>query len=95
MTADAKTEAERTPPQQQRPKMGLDEQAAFLTEILRRCKLHSEDMRGRFAGEATLTLTTDDMLRLETIQQTLTIFDQHNAAKLVKEAIWRGARGRR
>jgi hypothetical protein len=81
-------------PKQPRPKMALDEQADFLAAILRRCKMHGRAMRDHFAGEATLTLTTDDMLRLEAIQQTMMIFHQHDAGRLVKQEIGRKMRGR-
>lgn len=80
------------PPQRQRPKMSLEAQSLLILDLLARCKLHTGDMRGRFAGAATLTLTEDDMLRLETIQQTLAIFDQNDAARLVKDEIWRKRR---
>lgn len=107
MTAEAKTEAERTPPetgldevgrvvappQRPRQKMNLEQQADFLFDILERCKMLDPDLRGRFAGEAILTLTTDDMLRLETVQQTLAIFHQQGAADLVKAAMWRKRSG--
>lgn len=83
------------PPQRQRPKMNLDQQSDFLLDLLGRCKMHGPELRGRFAGEAILTLTTDDMLRLETIQQTLFIFDQNDAAALVKQAMWRKMKDRR
>lgn len=93
--AAARADGPRPLPQMTRPKMSLDEQATFLSAILRRCTMHGPELRGHFAGEATLTLTTDDMLRLETIQQTLAIFDTHNAGQLVKDAIGRKMRGRR
>jgi phage FluMu protein gp41 len=78
----------------QRPKMTLEQQSAFLMNLLRRCTLHTGDMAGQFAGEAMVTLSEDDMLRLETIQQTIEIFDLHDAAKLVKDEIWRKKRAR-
>lgn len=107
MTAEAKTEQERTPPetgldevgrvvsppQRPRPKMSLEQQSDFLFDFLQRCKMAVPDLRGRFAGEAMLTLTTDDMLRIEAIQQTLMIFHQHGAADLVRAAIWRKRSG--
>lgn len=81
------------PPQRQRPKMTLDQQSEFLHGLLNRCKMADPELRGRFAGEAMLTLTTDDMLRLEAIQQTLEIFHNNDAARLVKDAIWRKRQG--
>ena len=72
-----------------RPKMTLNEQSVFLCRLLARCVMHSGDSKGGYAGEATLTLTTDDMLRLETIQQTIAVFDVEGAAELVRDAIWR------
>lgn len=103
MTDAAKITAERTapeavededgkpapPPQKQRPKMTLEQQSDFLLDLIDRCKMLDPDLRGRFAGEAILTMTTDDMLRLETIQQTLLIFHTNDAADLVKREIWR------
>ena len=76
------------PPQRQRPKMSLEEQSIFLSGILRRCVMHSGDMKGYFAGEALLTLTTDDMLKLETVQQTLAVFEIHRADELVRQKIY-------
>lgn len=76
------------PPQRQRPKMSLDEQSIFLSSLLRRCTMHSGDMKGYFAGEAFITLTTDDMLKLETVQQTLALFDLHRADELVRQKIY-------
>jgi hypothetical protein len=87
--ASAPEKATERPPQKPRPKMTLDEQATFLSRLLERCKMHGPELRGLFAGEATLTLSTDDMLRLETIQQTLAIFDAEGAAELVRREIWR------
>lgn len=81
------------PPQRQRPKMTLDQQSEFLHGLLNRCKMADPELRGRFAGEALLTLTTDDMMRLEAIQQTLEIFHSNDAARLVKDAIWRKRQG--
>lgn len=77
------------PPQAKRPKMSLGQQSSFLLGILDRCTMHSGEMRGRFTGEATLSLTAEDMLRLETIQQTLAIFDMEGAAELVRKEMWR------
>lgn len=102
MTDDAKITAERAapeaaqdedgkptpPPQKQRPKMALEQQSDFLLDLIDRCKMLDPDLRGRFAGEAILTLTTDDMLRLETIQQTLAIFDMNKAGDVMKQVIW-------
>lgn len=75
--------------QRPRPKMTLEEQTIFLGLLLQRCVMHTGDMKGYFAGEAVLTLTQDDMLRLETIQQTLAIFDVEGAADLVRREIIR------
>ena len=89
--------AERTPatnPQQPRPKMTLDQQAGFLGDMLRRCEMHTGDMKGQYAGEAVLTLTRDDMLALETVQQTLRVFDLWRADRMVKDAIDRKKRAR-
>lgn len=101
--SEPQTTTERTPPEtalddvghvvrpahRPRPKMSLEQQSDFLSDLLTRCKMAGPELRGHFAGEALLTLTTDDMLRLETIQQTLFIFDQNDAAQLVKDEIWR------
>lgn len=85
------TEQAETPerPKQPRPKMSLAEQSGFLLAILRRCQMHHKDMRGVYAGEAFITLTTDDMLRLETIQQTMALFDLHGADQMVRDKIAR------
>lgn len=81
------------PPVKQRPKMTLDQQSIFLSRLLSRCVMHSGPTRGQFAGEAMLTLTEDDMLRLQTIQQTLAIFDAEGAAELVRKEMWRKRKG--
>lgn len=81
------------PTVKQRPKMTLEQQALFLSQIINRCVMHSGPMKGQLAGEAILTLTQDDMLRLETIQQTLAIFDAEGAAELVRREIWRKRKG--
>ncbi len=85
----AEREAPEKAPPKQRPKMTLTEQAAFLSDILRRCTMHSGDMKGQFAGVASITLATDDMLRLETIQQTMALFEMHGADKMVRDKIVR------
>lgn len=71
-----------------RPKMGLDEQSAYLMNILRRCEIHTPARAAVMAGSAILTLTADDMLRLETIQQTISIFEVNKADDLVRQKIW-------
>lgn len=80
------------PPQRQRPKMSLDEQSIFLSSIIRRCTMQSGDMKGYLAGEAFLTLTIDDMLKFETVQQTLALFDLHGADEMVRAKIMRRRR---
>lgn len=90
---DKAPEAPEKPPVKQRPKMTLDQQALFLSDLLRRCVMHSGPRKGLFAGEATLTLSEDDMLRIETIQQTLAIFDAEGAAELVRKEMWRKRQG--
>lgn len=77
------------PPPKQRPKMTLDEQAIFLGQLLERCKMHGPELRGTFAGVATLTLDTDDMLRIETVWQTLRVFELHRADQMVRDKIAR------
>lgn len=77
------------PPVKQRPKMTLQEQSSFLLAMLRRCEMHTGDRKGSYAGEAILTLTEDDMLRLETIQQTLMVFHLARAEGIVRQAIGR------
>lgn len=80
------------PPQKPRPKMSLGEQSVFLLDILERCKMLDKDQRGLFAGEALLALTHDDMLRLETVQQTIAIFEMHGADRMVRDKISRSFR---
>ena len=77
-----------------RPKLTLEEQAIFIGWLLDRCRMLSPAQRGAFAGEALLTLTRDDMLKLQTIEQTLRVFDLHRADRMVKDAIDRKRRGR-
>ncbi len=97
MTEELKTSAVRSPaeaekPKRQRPKMTLTEQSVFLSNILGRCQMHGPELRGQFAGEAMLTLTTDDMLCLETIQQTIAVFELHGADQMVRDKIARRVR---
>lgn len=94
MIEEGKISAERVPqdaelPKPKRPKMTLVEQGAFISAMLRRCTMSGPELRGQFAGEALLTLTTDDMLRLETIEQTLAVFEQHGADQMVRDKIAR------
>lgn len=84
----AQDERQKAPPKP-RPKMTLDEQACFLASLLERCKMHGPELRGDFAGVAMLTLDTDDMLRLETVWQTLRVFDLHRADQMVRDKIMR------
>lgn len=77
------------PPVKQRPKMTLDEQSSFLFQLLRRCQCHGPELKGIYAGAAILTLSEDEMLKLETIQQTIEVFHMNNAAELVRQEIWR------
>ena len=93
-TQEAQGAAETAPkaPAKPRPKMTLDEQAIYVGGLLERCRMHGPDFRGQLAGEATLTLTRDDMDRLSTIEQTLRVFDLWRADRLVKDAIDRKRR---
>ena len=92
--AQGAQEASAAPAVKQRPKMTLEQQSAFLLNLLGRCVMHSGERAGQFAGTAMVTLTEDDMLRLEAIQQTLAIFDMHDAARLVKDEMWRKKNGK-
>jgi hypothetical protein len=92
MSENEAKEAEARP---KRPKMALDEQAAYVLNLIRRCEMHSPDRAAVMAGAAVLTLTADDMLRLETIQQTLSIFEVNKADDLVRQKIWKDAKGRK
>jgi hypothetical protein len=85
------------PPRKPRPKMTLDEQACFLASILDACIMRHPDSprRGEYAGHAMLTLTNDQILQLETVWQTLRVFDLHRADLLVKDKIDRERRWRR
>ena len=80
----AKDDKPKLPPQRQRPKMALAEQNIFLLDLVQRCTMHSGDQAGRFAGVAILTLTQDDMLKLETVQQSIAVFDLYHADDLVR-----------
>jgi hypothetical protein len=90
---EAAPEATEKRPVKQRPKMALGDQAVFLGDLLRRCRMHSGPHKGAYAGEASLCLSEDDMLRIETIQQTLLIFDMEGAAELVRKEMWRKRQG--
>lgn len=81
-------EAPPPPPPKPRPKMALPEQSAFLINLLRRCEMHSPEMKKVWAGKVTLALTEADMISLEVIQQTLAIFEMHGADELVRQKLW-------
>lgn len=87
--AQAPAEAAVKPPRKQRPKMSLDEQIMFLRDLIDRCKMHTGDMKGYFAGEAMLCLKQEDMLKLETVEQTLAIFELHKADEYVRRETFR------
>lgn len=78
-----------------RRKMSLISQASFLDRMLDRCKMHSGKERGEYAGEATLTLTIDDMAALSCISTTIGLFDYHGAADYVRKAAEREAERKR
>lgn len=69
--------------------MSLGEQYTFLGRLLDRCKMHTGDQMGYLAKEAMLTLDHDDMLNLETVQQTLAVFELYKADELVKREAYR------
>lgn len=71
-------------------RMSLREQELFLLEIIDRCRMHSPDMRGAFAGEASLMLYREDMEKLVTIQRTLEVFQIHKADRFVRDKMMRG-----
>lgn len=77
-------------PVPQRPKMSLGEQALFLDQLCRRFRMKNYDL----AGEAFLMFTQEEMLKFETIQQTLFVLDQHGADVLVRDKIARERRFR-
>jgi hypothetical protein len=79
-------------PQKPRPKMTLEEQAVFLAGIRHRCTMATGDSAGRFAGGTHLYLTEDDVLALETIEQSLTVLALHRADVLVRDKIGRDRR---
>ncbi len=65
-------------------KMSLLAQAAFLSRLEDRCKMHGPERRGEWAGEATLALTAEDMAALCCIRDTIQTFDFYGAADFVK-----------
>lgn len=108
MIEGAKITAEKTPqevPQEEeqakgprplpRRKMSLMSQAYFLDRMLDRCKMHSGKEKGEYAGEATLTLTIDDMAALLCISTTIGFFDYHGAGDYVRKAAERDAERKR
>ncbi len=83
------------PPQRQRPKMTLAEQSGFLMALLRRCVVTSDPRLAHvFAKDAVVTLTQDDILKLEAIQQTIAFMDLHDVGRLVRDDLSRKARQR-
>ncbi len=86
--ADApKVSAERgeAAPVKPRPKLTLLEQSAFLSGLLARCVMHTGPNKGVYAGDALLALTSDDMLKIEAIQQTIAFFDAHDVGRLGRQ----------
>ena len=75
----------------QRRKMSLMAQSDFLRDLLRRCKMHDARMKAKWAGEATLALTFDDMAALACIEKTIGLFDFYDADGHVKRAAQRAA----
>lgn len=86
--AEPKEKAQR-PPRKPRPKMTMDEQIVFIRSLIERCKMHTGDMREFFAGEALLCLQQDDMLKLETVEQTLAVFELYKADEYVRREAYR------
>lgn len=88
------------PVPKKRPKMTLGDQGMFIASLLRTCQLSSPDIEGNkpvmvYAKEAFIRLTEDDFLRLETVVQTLLLFELHGADQMVRDKIVREMRGRR
>lgn len=93
---DAPPEAEdapaiRHPRDLPRRKMGLFDQEHFLRTVLDRCVMHVGAMKGIYAGEATLTLTREDMAALVCIADTLNLFNVYGAADHVRRQAQRDA----
>lgn len=87
-------EGAKRPPQQKRPKMTLEEQSIFLSWLISRCVMRGGEHKGLLAGHTLLSLTKDEVLKLQTIQQTIAIFDMEGAAELVRREIWRKRQNR-
>lgn len=93
----ARVVAVRTPedadPEGKRPepkyiKMSIAEQAAFLGYFTRNFMMTD----GSMAAELMITIKREDMLRFETIVQTLLVMEMHGADQLIRDKIARDRR---
>ena len=80
------------PVPKQRPKMTLEEQSRFLLDIRQRCTMATGANAGLVAGSTHLYLTEQDVMVLETIQQSLAALALHRADLLVRDKIARDRR---
>ena len=70
--------------------MRLSEQAAVLNRLIRRTEMVSFDGEpGRTAEETWVRLTAEQVADLETIRQTLTVFEAWGADRYVRDRIAR------
>lgn len=88
------------PEPKKRPKMTISEQADFIFSILRRGHAKTPDIEGNkpvwtYSEAAMVRLDADDFLRLETVWQSLMVFELHRADQMVRDKIIREAKGRR
>lgn len=79
---------EEVKPQAQRPKMTISEQATFLGRFCR--NFQTKD--GRLAEDVWLSISQEDMLRFETVWQTMMIMEMHGADQLIRDKIARDRR---
>lgn len=85
---DDKPEAPVKKPAPQRPKMALTDQAAFMGRLCNKFRMRD----GCLAEETLHLVTQDDMLRLETVWQTLLFMELHGADRMVTDKIARDRR---
>lgn len=78
-----------------RRKMSIDEQAIFLHELKGRCvMMHpSTGHRGTFATRAHITLTIEDVEKLDAIHQTLRFLDAHGVQSWIRGKLERRGSG--
>jgi len=85
---DAPSEPVSSRPQPQRIRMTLSEQATFLGLFVNRFRMRD----GSVCADLMTAVSQDDMMRFETIWQTMLIMELHGADGLIRDKIARDRR---